>query len=497
MSGAVRPLHVYVGMIAHETNSFSPIPTDVRSFQEDILHRRGDAATAGRARRFPGYGDALAVIEEAGDEPVAGFAAWTQPSAPAGTASYEALRTELLNDLRSCGPCDVVLLNLHGAMLAEGYDDCEADILDRVRALVGPDVPIGAILDLHGNVGPRTAASGALLAAVKEYPHTDYRERTQELYRILVSVAREGLQARTLVHQTPVLGLIGTTEEPMRNFVEDMVSLEGRHGVLMVSMMHGFPWSDTPNAGAAALVIAETSEDERGASAAAAVASRFAEILRHSAAQRLPLDAALDAALEARGPGGPVVVADCSDNPGGGAAGDSTPLLAALLQRQVPNCAVGMLWDPLACDLAAKAGVGSKVRLRIGGKTGPMAGPPLDVEALVTAVRDDARQPALGAGRLAPLGLAVALRIGEVEVVLNSVRQQVFSPECFRELGIPPEDKDLIVVKSSQHFRAAFDPIAVATIYCDALGLLSDDISKLPYRRLRRPIWPLDAEAGA
>jgi microcystin degradation protein MlrC len=156
-----------------------------------------------------------------------------------------------------------------------------------------------------------------------------------------------------------------------------------------------------------------------------------------------------------------------------------------------------MIWDPQACAIAASAGVGARLALRIGGKVGPSSGLPLDAEVEVLAVREDGHQSGLGVGRAMPLGLAVALRVGGVELVLNSIRQQVFSPDCFVELGVDVSAKSIIVVKSSQHFRAAFDPIAAATIYCDAPGALSADLTQLPYRHVRRPIWPLDSEGAA
>jgi microcystin degradation protein MlrC len=191
-----------------------------------------------------------------------------------------------------------------------------------------------------------------------------------------------------------------------------------------------------------------------------------------------------------------VVLADSSDNPGGGAAGDSTFLLRALIERGVEHAALGMIWDPLAVQIASDAGVGAALRLRIGGKVGEGSGMPVDVDAIVTAVRSDARQHGLAGPRTEALGDAVAIRAGGIDIVLNSRRQQVFSPECFTELGIDLAGKRLVVVKSTRHFRAAFDPIAATTIICDAPGALNSDLARLPYQHLARPIWPLDPQAS-
>ena len=491
----VRPLKVFLAALAHETNSFSPIPTTTGSFKSSLLYRPGDVLGETQARQFPGYGDALDIGSQSGDEIVKGTCAWTQPSGPLSRKAYEFLRDEILGQLRAACPVDAVFLVLHGAMMAEGYPDCEGDILQKARDLVGADVPVGALLDLHGNMSQAMIDSGAIIIACKEYPHTDYPQRARELYSLLAGVARGRPMPRTLLRRVPMMALLGTTVSPMSEFVRRMEASEGSQGILSVSAMHGFAWADTAETGAAMLVVSEP--DAKSTQAAGRLASELAvdffSLRERGAAARLPLNEALDAALAAFKDDGPVVLADGSDNAGGGAASDSTFVLDALLQRDVRDAALGMIWDPQAVVMAADAGVGARTALRIGGKVGLMSGRPLDVLAEVIAVRDDASQVALGTQWRAPLGLAVALRIEGIDVVLNSLRSQVFSPTCFTEMGIDLLRKKLIVVKSAQHFREGFDSLASSTFYCNAPGSLSQDLHALPYRRLTRPIWPLDS----
>jgi microcystin degradation protein MlrC len=206
----------------------------------------------------------------------------------------------------------------------------------------------------------------------------------------------------------------------------------------------------------------------------------------------LPLDEAVEAALAARGKHGPVILADSSDNPGGGAACDSTFVLRALFDRNIGNVAFGMVWDPQAAQIAASAGVGARIPLRVGGKVGPQSGQPVDLDVEVLAVRTDAVQADIGSDGSDPLGLAVAVRAAGIDIVINSIRQQTYSPDCFTQLGIEPANKDIVVVKSSQHFRAGFDRFGGPSIYCNAPGSLNLDLGALPYRHIRRPIWPLD-----
>lgn len=488
-------MRVFLAGFAHETNSFSPLPTTLRSFEQDTFYVPGDVNAFAKASQFAGYADMLAIGQARGDEIIDGMCAWAQPSGPVARRVYEQLRAELIDEIGKAGAIDMVVLVLHGAMMAEGYPDCEGDLLTHVRQAVGPAMPGGALLDLHGNVTPAMIASGAVLLACKEYPHTDYRARSEELYAILATVVQGGAMPRTLMRRVPMLGLFGTTEEPMRSFVRRLEASEGGAGIRSVSAMHGFPWSDSEHTAASILVVHDAGAEDSAAALASSLATSLFELRNSAAAARLPLAQALDAAVAAFGSGEPVVLADGADNPGGGAAGDSTFVLAALLERGIGNAALGMIWDPQACIIAADAGVGARLRLRLGGKVGPQSGAPLDLEAEVLCVRSDAWQTGLGGKGRDALGLAVALRIAGIDVVLNSLRQQVFSPDCFTQLGIALEEKRLVVVKSTQHFRAGFDPIAAAIVYCDTPGSLSMRIADIPYQFLRRPMWPLDAGA--
>jgi microcystin degradation protein MlrC len=489
-------MHIFLAAFAHETNSFSPIPTTLRSFEEGILYRPGDDdQKRARARDFPGYGFLLDVAHGHGERVTTGLCAWAQPGGPVAQPVYEALRDELLGQLAAAGPVDAVVLVLHGAMIAHGYQDCEGDLLQRVRAQVGPQVAVGALLDLHATLTPKMIASGAVIIACKEYPHTDYLARTRELYAILSSAARGACRPESVMRAVPMLGLFGTGEGPMRGLLDRIAELETEPGILSISLIHGFPWSDTEATGAAVMVVfdADARAGARAGDVAVLVARAFFALRLVGRTPMLTLDAAINAGLAPRDDGGMVVMADGSDNPGGGAACDSTFVLRALIDRNAQQVALGMIWDPLAVQLARDAGVGATLVLRIGGKVGEASGLPVDVRATVTAFRNNARQHGLAGKHSEPLGEAVAIRAGGIDIVLNTRRQQVFSPECFTELGIDLTRKRLVVVKSTRHFRACFDAIASETIFCDAPGALNSDCARLPYVHLRRPIWPLDA----
>jgi microcystin degradation protein MlrC len=478
-----RQLRVFVAGLAHETNSFSPLPTSLRNFEDTICYRPKQGTGRDDALGFPGYGDAIRTTQKRGDVVIEGPCFWTQPSGPASISVYRAMRDEILYALREALPVDFVVLILHGAMMAQGVEDCEGDLLTRVRDLVGADVPVGAILDLHGNVSQQMVESGTIIIGCKEYPHIDYAVRVDELYEILASMVRGGPRLTTSRLRIPLISMQGTTEEPMAGLVRDLVAAEGRDGIRSLTLMHGFPWSDWSEAGGSLLVVADDPDSTRVDAVAKSLADRFVQIATNTPVRRLGVREAVDAALDAAR--GPVVIADSSDNPGGGAACDSTFLLRELLSRNVKDAALGMIWDPQAARIAADAGVGAKLPMRIGGKVGPLSGDPVDVEVEVLCVRDDVRQRNLTGEPVEAIGLAVALRVSGVDIVVNSIRQQVFSTDCFTELGIDITHRSIVVVKSSQHFRASFDRIARQTVYCNAPGALNLDLASMPYRKVR------------
>lgn len=497
------PLRLFLGGLVHETSSFSPLPTGIASFREGVLIRRCDPHALQQIAAQPNLVGVIAAAARQGDTLLPGLYAEAQPSGPLSRADYESLRDELLDDLREAleaGPLDAVALVLHGAMLADGYPDCEGDLLQRVRALVGPQLPVGALLDLHCNLSPAMVDTGAVLIACKEYPHIDYAARGEELHALLGAMARGELAVQARWQRVPMLGIFGTTQPPMSEFVRDLqVAEQTRPGVLSVSVLHGFPWSDTPFTGAAVLVLAQGgaaagAAGEEAARLAGELADTFYGLRERASARRLPLPLALDEAQAAmaQAQGRPVVLADTADNPGGGAAGDSTFVLRELLARGVQGVALGMIWDPQAVAIASAAGVGARLALRIGGKVGPRSGEPVDLDVEVLACRTDARQRSLTPGGTDPLGAAVAVRARGITLVMNSTRQQVFSPDCFTEFGIDPAAHRLVVVKSTQHFRSGFDALAAAVIYADSPGSLASDLAALPYRHLPRPTWPLD-----
>ena len=482
-------MRIFSGTLATETNTFGPMPTGMDSYKERNHYPAGqhpDHMTffAGPlwAARLRGREKGWTLIE--------GMVAAAQPSGITPRATYETLREELLADLRVALPVDVVLLGLHGAMVAEGYDDCEGDLLERVRAIVGPDVVVGAELDPHNHLSERMVSQADLLVMFKEYPHTDVLDRAFELVDLCVAKAEGRIRPVPAVADTGMITMIHTPREPARGFVDRIRALEGRDGVHSISVTHGFPWGDVPDMGTKVLVYADE------LAAAATLARQLADELvamRDQLWRPYPgIDEAIDQALAI--PGGPVVLSDSADNAGGGAASDSTFVLRRLVARGIGSVALGPLWDPLAVRIATEAGVGATLDLRIGGKVSPLSGDPMDLHCEVLALRPGMVQTGLG-GTPQPMGDCALVRVtsvdGGIDIVLNSVRSQAMNVDLFTQLGCQLETRKIVVVKSQQHFYASFAPIARAVLYIDAPGSVTQNLSTLTYHKVKRPRWPL------
>jgi len=473
--------------LSHETNRFSPIPTSLDSYREFYLYlpSTGEGADILNA---PMEGVNLhAAIERRGHEAICGLAASAQPSRPTCCADYEHLRNELIANLQSAGPIDAVALFLHGAQLADGYDDCEGDILSHIRDVVGPDIPIGVMLDLHGNITDKMLAAADLLIACKEYPHFDFEDRAEQLIVLLERMVRKEITPVQHLARAPMIGTYFTTSEPMRTFVDELYAYEHQGEALAMSVCHGFAPADITDAGASVIAITDGSK-ERAQEMAETTAQKLFDMRQAIATPFVSCREAISQALAASE--GPVIIADVTDNPGGGAPGDSTFLLREMITRNVTGAAVAMIWDPEAASLAVRAGEGARLSMRIGGKLGPTSGAPLDVEAKVLCIRTDAYQ--IGQSMRCPFGLAAAVDIGGIEVVLYSLRNQTFTPHCFTEFGIDPTARRILVVKSQQHFYEHFSAITKKVIYATPPGTVDMALKLIPLRNVRLPAWPLD-----
>lgn len=483
---------IFIAGLATETNTFAPLPTGRGAFLADYARRDGSRA----APRLSNIGLKAwrAMAEADGHEVVESLSTFAQPGGITLREVYEELRDTLLADLKAALPVHAVLLFMHGAMVAEGYDDCEGDTLERVRAVVGPGVTVGVELDLHCHLTEAMRASADVMVIYKEYPHTDIVERARDLYPLVIGAAEGAIRPVMAYADCRMVSMWRTTREPVASFVRRMAALEGRDGILSVSFGHGFPWGDVADVGARMLVVADGDPG-----AAAALAQKLAgEVFAMRAEAETAcdtIDAAIDAALASADPR-PMVLADIADNAGAGAPSDNTAILARLAARGVTGAALGMIWDPGAVGICREAGLGARFTLRIGGKCGLTSGDPVDLRVTVRGLCDDHSQGGLSGGR-AQLGPAAWVEADGLHIVLTHRRQQPFAPDAFTGLGLTLDDKRIVVVKSMQHFHAGFSPIASAVRYVAAPGAVPPDYAAIPYTKRSPNYWPRVADPFA
>jgi microcystin degradation protein MlrC len=489
---AEPPKRIFVAALATETNTFSPIVIDRKAFEDSLYAPPGQHPETPTLCTAP-IPVGRRVCAELGWTLIEGTAAWADPAGLVARGAYEGLRDEILGQLRAAMPVDAVVLGLHGAMVAQGYLDPEGDLLACIRAVIGPDVLLCAELDPHSHLTAKRVAAADFFTVFKEFPHTDFVDRAEDLWRIVVGTLRGELRPVMSVFDCRMIDVFPTSRQPMRGFVDRMMALEAEiPKLLSLSAIHGFMAGDVPEMGTK--MIAVTDSD-------AALGTRLAEKLgRELFANRglhmmpsMDEKAAVSQALASKAH--PVVIADMWDNPGGGTAGDATVVLKELLAQGARGVAVGTIWDPIAVQLCFAAGVGAQMPLRFGAKSAPDTGEPCD--ALVRVMQLEPGAEMIFGTSVVPFGPAVRIALLDaaggdsgIEVILNTVRAQSYDPSLFTALGIDPLAQRILVIKSTNHFYAAFQPIAAEILYCSAGRPYPNDPATNPYRLVRRDIWP-------
>jgi microcystin degradation protein MlrC len=490
-------MRIFTASLATETNTFSPVPTDRASFEMAFYAGPGEhpqtptlCSSPMVALRKRAKAEGLTVIE--------GTATWAEPGGLLQRQAYEALRDEILGQLKAALPVDAVILGLHGAMVAQGHDDCEGDLLARVRAIVGPEVVVAAELDPHSHLTPKRVAAANILASFLEFPHTDFYERGEHVVELGLAAARGDIKPVISTFDCRMIQVLPTSREPMRSFVDRVKAMHGKDGILSVSVIHGFMAADVPELGTRIMVV--TDDDKAKGDALAEKLGRELYALREKLA--MPMLSAEDGiaralAVRAEKPGKPVVIADIWDNPGGGVAGDGTVVLRAMMAHGLKNVGVATIWDPIAVQFCHAAGEGAAIDLRFGGKAGPLAGEPIDARVRVVKAVAEGWQ-SFGPSRVT-LGASAVVRIDgtEIDIILNTNRTQTFEPDIFSNLGIDPLGKDFLLIKSTNHFYAGFAPIAAEILYVAAQSSYPIDPRVTDYHKLTRPIWPRVADPWA
>ncbi|MEJ7013386.1 M81 family metallopeptidase [Sinorhizobium meliloti] len=482
-------MRIFTAALATETNTFSPICIDRRAFEASLY------APPGKHPETPTLCTApitvgRRVTAQKGWELIEGTAAWADPAGLVNRQTYEDLRDEILGQLRSALPVDAVVLGLHGAMVADGCEDTEGDLLQRMREIVGADVLVCAELDPHSHLTARRAAAADFFVFFKEFPHTDFVERAEDLWRIAIDTLEGRVTPVMSIFDCRMIDVFPTSRDPMRSFVDKLMQIERDDAdVLSLSVVHGFMAGDVAEMGTKMLVVTN-GKAEKGEALARELGL---ELFSRRGTYRMPeIDERQAVAQALAAPAGPVVIADMWDNPGGGTAGDATVVLEELIARNATDTAIGTIWDPMAVQICMAAGEGAEIPLRFGAKSGPGTGRPIDgIVKVVKLVRN--AEMRFGES-FAPFGDAVHIRLHGIDIILNTTRAQSFDPSLFSVMGIDPTSKKILVIKSTNHFFASFSKIASEILYCSAGTPYPNDPARTPYRRARRDIWPMTTD---
>jgi microcystin degradation protein MlrC len=480
-----------VGGIMHETHTFSAEPTRLDTLE---VVARGEELLAYRGRNHS-LGGAIDGCDEQGIDLVPTFFADGTSTGVPDRATFETLLGELCERIAAALPADGIVLTLHGAMVAEGFPDAEAEIARRVRSIAGPELPIAVTLDFHANIGQAMVDAVDVITTYDTYPHTDATARAREAVDLLARVIRGELLPAMALAKPPLLPVpqaMATATGPFRTIFERAHAMEQSGEAVTVTVAGGFPYADVPEARVSMLV---TTDDDPVA--ARRLADELADLAWSLRQQMIVQNTAPEQAVaEAIAyPEGPVMLVDVGDNIGGGTPGDGTVLLAELLAQDAQEACL-VIADPEAAGTAFAAGVGAEVELTVGAKTDHWHGDPVPVTGRVRLLCDGqwVHEGPENAGLPVDMGPTAVLRCGGVNLVLTSHKSMPGDQQQLKSVGIDPLRQKIIVVKAAVRWRGGFGPIAKHAVYAGTPGLGSVDLRRFPYQRLRRPIFPLDPE---
>lgn len=491
-------MKLVLAMVKHETNTFSPLVTDFARFEAWGLYT-GQAAIDAYAKTNMPLGVYLNLAKEYGAEVVLPMAAEAMPSGPVTADAYKRLTDPILEAVRA--GCDGCLLDLHGAMAVEGLEDGEGTLLENIRK-IAPDLPIAVTLDLHCNLTPKMVNNCTALIGYKTYPHVDMDVVAGQVGRVVMDyLAGKRARPAMALRQLPLLSQTlcqGTDDEPMKSAIQACLDEEAK-GLPCASVFGGFAMADITDAGTTVITVGN---DQRQADAAAdAIAAKVWDKRDLHIYQHRDLGETVAKAKREGGKtlGGPVILLDHADNCGSGGTQDVMMVIAEVLKQGLEDVAVGAVWDPAAVEAMQKAGVGATVTLDLGGKSDmpslKLKGKPLKVTGKVKTLTDGewvVRGP-MYTGYKVMMGPTAVLEVeGRMQIVVVSRHHEPWDTGVFRSVGIEPEHKKFLLLKSRIHYRAGFAPLAKATFTLDGEGVTTSDNSIIPYKNVRRPIYPLD-----
>jgi len=483
---------IAVASILQETNTFSPVATRYEDFTP-VFGRDAYLRHEGKLTEMGGFID---VLKKTRAEIVPVCAAWAITANRLVRADFERLADEFETNLRRAKP-DALLLAMHGAQTAEGEDNVEGNILQRARGILGPQRPVVLTLDLHANITRRMVGLADAIVGYHTYPHVDMYETGQNAARMMVRILKGEMRPAMAFRKLPLIVQAENSQTyrgPMHKLIAAAQALEKSGKAEAVSIFPVQPWLDIAEMGCS--VVSVTNGDPRIAQQQAdTLARRLWDNKKAFETELTSVPDAIRAALNMQG--GPVVLSESSDSTGSGSPGDSTGVLKHLIRAPLTGPAAIFLVDPAAVASAIEAGVGSTLTMKIGGAFDKKHSKPVKVTGNVKLISDGrwvARARGYNTGITTCMGRSVVLEVGQVQILIAERSAMTVDPELFRSHGIDPIYCKIVVVKSPNGFRAAYEPIARALFVVDTPGVSTANLKTLPFKRIPRPIYPLDRD---
>jgi microcystin degradation protein MlrC len=488
--------HILLAEIMHESNTFNRIAT-VRADFDSRYFLTGEAVAVSLRDTNTEIWGVLESARDYGWMVTHPLAASASPSGPLAGEDWQEIKRLILAPLQAGQKFDAIFLVLHGAMVTQTCDDAEGELLAEVRALAGPEIPIVATLDMHANVSAQMVENSNLMMAYRTYPHVDQYVRGQHMMELLKRILDDGLQVEQHLVRRKMMDAADhgqTGSGPMPGLLAMAEEMETHPDILCASIQIGFPWADVADIGPSVIVTGpsdarNTCRDHAEDLMAAVWQTRLATQLDFATPEE-----AIALAHEGKPGNQPLIFADFADNPAGGAYGDSPNLLRAMLVAGLQNAAFATISDPHAVQMAIASGVGHQVSFALGGRGAPALTPPLEITAQVVQITDGKFicDGPMWKGVHFSMGPTAVILAGGIEIIISSMPVAVMDPQVFLSVGIDPAAKTTLGLKSRNHFRAAYEPLARQVLLVDAGGIASMKLATLPYRNIPRPIWPLD-----
>ena len=489
----MKKARVIIAKFSHETNCFCSYKAGLKEFEEFELKDRDEVILChkGKGTRMGGI---IAGLESEGIEIVPIMSTEAMPSGLVTKEMFEFAKNRIVQAIKDTENADGILLELHGAMVSEATLDGDGTLLKAVRNTAGSEMPIVAVLDLHACVSDMMVENANVLIIDELYPHIDGFERGYEAGKCMARIIRKEISPVMKLRHVPILAtLIETAKEPHAELLKKAHKWEEKPKVVNVVVAHGFPWTDVPESTIS--VVAVTDGDNKLAEDIVDdMAKTIWERRNKFKKTLLSTKEAVKEAMEF--PSGPVIITDTADNPGGGGTCNSTFILRELIKAGARNVAFALISDPEAVQQAINAGVGSKLKLCLGGKLGSneLTGGPVEIIATVKIIADGQffNTGPMRKGELNNIGRTVVLDADGIEIIVSERRFQPFDPEIFHRVGIEPTEKKIIVLKAVLHFRASFEPIAKKILDVDNPGYVTMNFKSLNFKNISRPVYPLD-----